>query len=1379
MKNEIKKRSSNIFLMLVLVLFYATPAFADELQFGTDDPDRVVEGQTLQFSLNLITDVAGCTAEGVIQQVQGNAEQDDDWAFVNSGNFNISETESVMSFELLAIDDDEAEEDEQLVLDAILETTTCAQPFETTSLKTITIEDNDQQQNTGNPASIEVISGSGQMGSSGQPLEPIRVRVNDENGNPVANREVEFRVRPANAGGFECEGNGNNGQGQGGGNRQCDTLVVTTDANGEASVNFTPDSDNSFTIEVGVVDTGITTSVNIEGNGGGTGGNAGEPSGIEVLSGSGQSGSNGQALDPIVVQINDADGNPVSDQEVQVSVSPEEAGSFDCEGQQEASCTLTSDASGQVTVNFTPATDEDFSLDIDLVGTGITSSVSVASSVQGGAGGGNGGGNAGEPSGIEVLSGSGQSGSNGQALDPIVVQINDADGNPVSDQEVQVSVNPEEAGTFDCEGQQTASCTLTSDASGQVTVNFTPATDEGFSLAIDVVGTDVTSSVSVEGGAGDDGNGGDDGDGNGGSDDVAAGGEPGGGQGQSGGVGDTLDPVSVTALQADGTPAVGVPVVFTVTPADGGTFENGENTIEVLTDDNGEASASLTLATDEGVTISAQVENVDEPVEFEVTGSDGTGGDDGNGGDDGDGNGGSDDVAAGGEPGGGQGQSGGVGDTLDPVSVTALQADGTPAVGVPVVFTVTPADGGTFENGENTIEVLTDDNGEASASLTLATDEGVTISAQVENVDQPVLFDVAAEEVVLNNVISLSSGDGQAGNSETDLEPLVVEVVDEEGNPVAGAEVSWEIIAGQAEFAEGGITASTTTSENGQASIDVNLLANEGAAIRATLVSNGDAVTFSIDALEADELGETTVMSGGNQTGGNGSVLDPLVIQAVQPNGDPAANVEYLWTIRPQGAAEFQNGEDSIVLTTDAAGEAAAIVRLLTDNRVVITVQPVAGGAATIILVNGGIANIRGLTDNEQSLAEVLDDVCTDLFQRDTAQGLTDANEQDLLNTCNQIQLAPDDETAAEAIALLTPTQASAAGSASVRIASSMAGNIGARLMALRKNSNTSLNVAGLDFTYDGKTIPSGSLAQSWVDGELRGGAAGDANLASPWGMFINGEVSFGDKSDSENEAGFDFEIPSLTVGVDYRYSNEMVFGAALGYSNTQADFNDDAGDLDLENINLSVYGTYYNLNGFYIDGLVKLGFNNFQTNRKLSTAQTAQGDTDGNDFAINLSGGFNKNKGGTSYGAYARASYLQLDIDGYSETASDPNAAGAGSILMFGSQSIDSLITVAGATVSHAISTERAVIVPQLTLEWEHEFADDAREISASFVFDPNNQFFEISTDSPDRDYLNLGIGFSMVTKGGKSAYLIYERKIDQTDIEQNTIKGGLRFEF
>jgi len=250
--------------MMVLVMFIATPLFADELQFGTDDPNRVVEGQTLQFSLRLITDVAGCTAEGVLQQVEGNAAQQEDWEFVNGNNFNVSQTESVMSFEILAIDDDEAEEDEQLVLDALLETTTCAEPFEDTSLKTITIEDNDQQQNDGIPAAIEVIGGAGQMGSSGKPLEPIRVRVTDRNGNPVANREVEFRVTPANAGGFECEGNGNNGQGQGGGNSRCDTVIVTTDANGEATVNFTPDINDSFSIEIGVVETDITASISVE-----------------------------------------------------------------------------------------------------------------------------------------------------------------------------------------------------------------------------------------------------------------------------------------------------------------------------------------------------------------------------------------------------------------------------------------------------------------------------------------------------------------------------------------------------------------------------------------------------------------------------------------------------------------------------------------------------------------------------------------------------------------------------------------------------------------------------------------------------------------------------------------------------------------------------------------------------------------------------------------------------------------------------------------------------------------------------------------------------------------------------------------------------------
>ncbi len=1348
MNKAIQKRSLNKIIMTVLVMFIATPLLADELQFGTDDPNRVVEGQTIQFSLRLITDVAGCTAEGVLQQVEGNAAEQDDWEFVNGNNFNVSQTESVMSFEILAIDDDEIEEEEQIVLDAVLETTTCAEPFEDTSLKTITIEDNDEDQNASEPAAIEVVSGAGQMGSSGKPLEPIRVRVTDENGNPVANREVEFRVTPANAGGFECEGNGNNGQGQGDGGGKCATVIVTTDANGEATVNFIPDSNDSFTIEMGVVETAITTSVSVEG----VGGNAGIPADIEVISGSGQSGSNGQALDPIVLQINDADGNPVSDREVQVSVNPQDAGSFDCQGTQLSSCSLTTDMSGQVTVNFTPATDDDFSLDIAVPNSQATSSLNVEGS------GGNGGADvaaSGEPG-----SGQGQTGGNGDTLDPVSVIALQADGTPAVGVPVTFTVNPSEGGTFE---NGDSRIEVLTDENGEAAATLTLTTDDGVQISAEVEGVNEPVVIDV---MGTDTNVGDPA-----ALDVVT------GSGQSGEAGTTLEPITVRVTDADGNPVANADVAFRVNPANAGGFEcegNGNNgqgqgggnskcdTLVVTTDANGEATVTFTPDSNESFVIEAGVVNSELTTTVSVEGV-----------------GGGSDVAAGGEPGGGQGQSGGVGDTLDPVSVIALQADGTPAVGVPVVFTVTPADGGTFENGENTIEVLTDENGEAAATLTLATAEGVTISAQVENVAEPVLFDVAEEQVVLNNVISLVSGDGQAGDSETDLELLVVSVVDEQGAAVEGAEVSWEIIAGQAEFAEGGITATTTTAENGQASIGVNLLANDGAAIRATLVSNGDAVTFSIDALEADEVGQTMVMSGGNQFGGNGTVLDPLVIQAVQPNGDPAANVEYLWTVRPQGAAEFQNGEDSIVLTTDATGEVAAIVRLLTDTRVVITVQPVAGGAATVIFVNGGIANIRGLSDNEESLAAVLDDVCTDLFRRDAAEGLADANEQDLLNTCNDIALEVDDELAAAAIERLTPSQASAAGSASVRIASSMAGNIGARLMALRKSSNTQLNVAGLNFSYDGKTLPTGSLAQSWIDGELRGGAAGDANLASPWGMFINGEVSFGDKSDSANEAGFDFEIPSLTAGIDYRYSNEMIFGAALGYSTTQADFNNDAGDLDLEHVNLSVYGTYYNLNGFYVDGLAKLGFNNYQTNRKLSTVQTAQGDTDGNEFALNLSGGFNKNKGGTSYGAYARASYLKLDIDGYSETASDPNAAGAGSILMFGSQSIDSLIAVAGATVSHAISTERAVIVPQLTLEWEHEFADDAREISAAFVYDPNNQFFEISTDSPDRDYMNVGIGFSMVTKGGKSGFLVYERKIDQTNIEQNTIKGGLRFEF
>jgi outer membrane autotransporter protein len=232
-----------------------------------------------------------------------------------------------------------------------------------------------------------------------------------------------------------------------------------------------------------------------------------------------------------------------------------------------------------------------------------------------------------------------------------------------------------------------------------------------------------------------------------------------------------------------------------------------------------------------------------------------------------------------------------------------------------------------------------------------------------------------------------------------------------------------------------------------------------------------------------------------------------------------------------------------------------------------------------------------------------------------------------------------------------------------------------------------------------------------------------------------------------------------------------------------KSDFNNSSGNMELDGVHLMAYGTYYQSESFYLDGLIKLGSNDYATRRRVSRnekpLQEAAGDTDGLEYSMSLSGGYDYNQGGFSYGPYGRLSYTRAEIDAFTESASNPGAPGIGSVLSLSDQEVDSATAVLGGQVSYAISRPSGVFMPQARMEWEHEFSDGSRELSAQFVHDPSSSTFTITTDEPDRDYLNLGLGVSVVTAQGRSGFLYYETRLDQDSITQNWIKAGVRLEF
>ena len=254
----------------------------------------------------------------------------------------------------------------------------------------------------------------------------------------------------------------------------------------------------------------------------------------------------------------------------------------------------------------------------------------------------------------------------------------------------------------------------------------------------------------------------------------------------SGGI-QLVEPFVVSLLDQSRSAIAGVAVTFVVT-AGGGTL----SVETAFTDASGQAATRLTLGRQPGTnTVEASVDGL-EPVTFTVT-------------------------SIGQTPHSltkvsGDGQEGLAGLALAaPFVVSVLDEEGAALAGVAVTFSVTAGEGIL-----SATTATTDVNGHATTTLTLilgSDTETNTVSATVEGLE-PETFTATVVGQAIPDSLAKVSGDGQEGTVGDALaEPLVVSVLDEDGTAIAGAVVTFSVIAG------GGILSATTatTDANGHA----------------------------------------------------------------------------------------------------------------------------------------------------------------------------------------------------------------------------------------------------------------------------------------------------------------------------------------------------------------------------------------------------------------------------------------------------------------------------------------------------------------------------------------------------------------------------------
>ncbi|WAR43958.1 autotransporter family protein [Methylomonas rapida] len=397
--------------------------------------------------------------------------------------------------------------------------------------------------------------------------------------------------------------------------------------------------------------------------------------------------------------------------------------------------------------------------------------------------------------------------------------------------------------------------------------------------------------------------------------------------------------------------------------------------------------------------------------------------------------------------------------------------------------------------------------------------------------------------------------------------------------------------------------------------------------------------------------------------------------------------------------------------------------------------------------------------------------------QRSVYEGLLSACENatgELLARCNEVSNADLDS--------IIPDEVAAQGTMATDFGFKQFSIIHGRIVNLRNSQQQNSTLLGYStININGENIPVGKALMTAL-GPALGGAAGDDSSAepfrdSPLGFFIKGQFNVGDKKASRNEQGFDVERKSMTVGLDYSLTDDLVLGAAFGYGGTENTYFNNNGRMETDAFEFSTYGSYFLPSDFYVDWVLSYALHNFDTKRRIQLNgldTTADSSPDGDQYGVSL--GFGKDIAiqDVIINPYIRLEYLNTQVDAYRENG------GAGLGLEFDSQEIESTSSTVGGQASKAISLSWGILSPSIRFEWVHQYMDDSRLIQARFAnASAGAGKFTVLTDNPDRDYFNIGSSLAVNLPEGRAGFLRYEYRLGQSDITDHTVELGARIPF
>jgi len=274
------------------------------------------------------------------------------------------------------------------------------------------------------------------------------------------------------------------------------------------------------------------------------------------------------------------------------------------------------------------------------------------------------------------------------------------------------------------------------------------------------------------------------------------------------------------------------------------------------------------------------------------------------------------------------------------------------------------------------------------------------------------------------------------------------------------------------------------------------------------------------------------------------------------------------------------------------------------------------------------------------------------------------------------------------------------------------------------------------------------------------------------WSAFISGNVILADISHDVDVAYSHYTTGGVTAGADYRLDNNWAVGGLFGYGHTSADLDNNGSTARVDSYSPGIYATYAD-HGWYANGLFAYDYNSYGESRAIPVmGGSTHGSTTGNQYDVNLDGGYEFRSGNLTFGPTAALQYVHLDINNFTES-------GAGA-LDINSQNADSLRSRLGGEMRYnwLWYGGKAIATPHLSASWQHECLDNSSGITSQFD-GAGLGSFTVNTTRPDRDSAFIDAGLDTQWNSAFNLFIDYQVQAGQSNFFAQSIEGGAKVSF